>query len=259
MNKEFVEHHVFEQLSQYIEFYDCLAERIFGFVQLGTKAIFNIDTYVFSSIRGTLESIKEILAKGRVNDSYALLRKYYDSAIINIYTDLYLDDNFSISNFVVDKINNWLHGTEKLPEYRVMSQYIHNSPKLSKINQLLYKDSTLRETRERCNDNTHYNSFFNILLNDNEIVLKGRMDSLNKFSIDLDNIFIMHFSYIFFLKDIYMMASDYTDNLDCGLEPEPNSQYLVAPFVQEVFDNVIKKKRMDLASEIINNTPMRLQ
>ena len=43
-----------------------------------------------------------------MNDAYTLLRKYYDAAIINIYTNLYLEDNFSIENFVVDKIENWL-------------------------------------------------------------------------------------------------------------------------------------------------------
>ena len=55
-----------------------------------------------------------------------------------------------------------------------------------------------------------------------------------------------------------MMSSDYVDNLDCGLTPEEDSQYFVAPFVQEVFDAVIKKNRMDLAEAIKNKTLMKL-
>jgi hypothetical protein len=56
-----------------------------------------------------------------------------------------------------------------------------------------------------------------------------------------------------------MMASDYIDNLDCGLTPEEGSQYYVASFIQNIFDNVIKKNRNDLAIEIKSNTSMRLE
>jgi len=135
-------HHVFEQLSKYAEFYKSLSFSIMGFISQGTKSALNIDTHVYSSIQGSLESIKDILIQGRINDAYALLRKYYDVAIINIYSDLYLDDHFNLENFVVDKIENWLQGKEKLPEYRVMSQYIRASGKLSKINDLINKDKT---------------------------------------------------------------------------------------------------------------------
>src|SRR5258705_747882 len=76
-----------------------------GWVTQGTiGSVLNIDTYVYSSIRGTLDSIKDILIKGRISDSYALLRKYHESVIINVYSNLYLEDNFSIENFVVEKL-----------------------------------------------------------------------------------------------------------------------------------------------------------
>jgi len=252
-------HLVFEQLSKYAEFYKDLSFSIMGFMSQGTKSILNIDTYVYSSIQGTLESIKGILIQGRINDSYALLRKYYDVAIINIYSDLYLDDHFSLENFVVDKIDNWLQGKEKLPEYRVMSQYIRASSKLAKINDLIHKDKTYKELRERCNDHTHYNFYYNLLLNNNEIYLRNRMTILNRFSKDLENVFILHLSYLFYLNDRYMMSSDYVDSLECGLTPEEGSQYSVAPFIQEIFDTIIKKSRLDLATEIKANTSMLLK
>ena len=111
MDKPHKEHLVFTQLTEYAQFYKALSASVMGWVTQGTiSSVLNIDTYVFSSIRGTLESIRDILIKGRINDSYALLRKYYDSVIINVYSNLYLDENFSVENFVVEKINNWLHG-----------------------------------------------------------------------------------------------------------------------------------------------------
>ena len=260
MNKSYKEHPIFTQLSEYAQFYENLSTSVMGWVTQGTiGSVLNIDTYVYSSIRGTLDSIKDILIKGRISDSYALLRKYHESVIINVYSNLYLEDNFSIENFVVEKINNWLHGKEQLPEYRIMSGYIRKSENLADVNALLYKDNIYKEIRDRCNDYTHYNFYHNLLLNDNEIYLKNRFGLLNRFSKDLENLFILHLTYLFYLKDHYMMSSDYMDSMDLGLIPEEDSQYFVAPFIQEIFDKVIKKNRIDLAIEIKNHTAMRLE
>jgi hypothetical protein len=130
---------------------------------------------------------------------------------------------------------------------------------LKEINDLLYKDDRYKKIRDRCNDHTHYNFYKNVLLNDNEIYLKNRISVLNVFSKDLEQIFILHISYLFYLNGHYMMSSDYVDSLDCGLTPEEDSQYFVAPFVQKVFDAVIKKNRMDLAEAIKSKTLMKLE
>ena len=56
-----------------------------------------------------------------------------------------------------------------------------------------------------------------------------------------------------------MMSSDYLDYLDIGQTPPEDSQYRVAPFVQNIFDNIIKVYRNDLAEEIIKTTSMKLE
>ncbi len=129
LNKEYFDHKVFKQLKEYARFYKLLSYSVMGFSTLGIKGLgINIDTHVFSSIQGTLESIKYILSKGRINDSFALLRKYYDSTIINVYSNLYLSDHFDIKNFVVTQIDDWVKGKDTIPEYRRISQYIKESP-----------------------------------------------------------------------------------------------------------------------------------
>src|SRR5690606_32792877 len=100
---------------------------VMNFSTMDTTAFVSIDTYVYSSIQGTVDSIKILLEKGRINDCYSLVRKYFDSVVINTYSNLYIQDHRSIEKYIVEKINNWLHGKEQLPEYRVMSQYIRNS------------------------------------------------------------------------------------------------------------------------------------
>ena len=49
------------------------------------------------------------------------------------------------------------------------------------------------------------------------------------------------------------------DSLECGITPEEDLQYYVAPFVQKAFDGIIKKYRMELAIELKNTTCMKLE
>jgi len=258
LGSEYMKHPIFKKLEFYSDFYNSLSFSIMGFSSSGTYSIVNIDTYVFSSMQGTIESIQDVLKKGRINDAYALLRKYYDSTIINIYSNLYLSDNFNIENLIVTQIDNWVKGIDKLPEYRIMSQYIKDSEKLRSINNLLEKDDRYKKIRNRCNDNTHYNFYRNLLLNDNDIHNPNRVKYLNTFSYDIENILIQHLGYLFYLNDYYMVSSDYMDYIEVGLQPEEDSQYWVAHFIQEVFDKVIIPKRADIAMTIKENTMMQL-
>lgn len=255
---EYTNHSIFEQLQAYSNFYDSLSFSIMSWASIGTKAVLNLDTYTYSSIKGTIESIQDILRKGRINDAFALLRKYYDSTIINVYTNLFLEDNYSIENFIVTQIDKWREGTDTIPEYRVISKYIRDSQKLEPINNLLQKDDRYKKIRDRCNDNSHYNFYRNLLLNDNEIHNPNRVKYLDIFSKDIEAIFIQHFAYTFYLNDHYMMSSDYMDSREVGMMPEEGSEYWVAPFIQRAFDMIIKAKRLDIAEEIKSKTLMQL-
>jgi hypothetical protein len=257
-DSEYENHHVFSELECYIDFYKNLSWSVFSFSSTGTNEICSIDYYVYSSIQGKLESIRVILNDGRINDAYALLREYYDSVIINVYSNLYLKENFSIESFIVEKIINWLKGKEQLPDFRIMSNYIRSSNKVAAINNLLYSDDRYKKVRARCNDHTHYEIFLNPLLNDNEPLLDNRLQVMNAFSGDARDVFILHLAYLFFLNDQYMTSSDYSDSLGCGMTPEPDSPSWVAPFIQEVFDDIIAKHRADIAKTIKQYACMQL-
>ncbi len=257
-NKEYAEHAIFDDIKNYVDFYELFSDSIMSFPTMGTKSIINIDTYVYSSIQGTLESIQHVLKNGRIGDAYALLRKYHDSVITNIYTNLYLEDNHSLENFIVQKITNWIQGTDKIPRYREIMQYVKESEKLKAITDLLYKDDRYKELKGRCEDHLHYNFFRNFMINDNQVYLKNRGASLNSLQNDVADIFVLHLSCIFYLKDHYMCSSDYLDALEVGMQPEEDSQYLVAPFIQDIFSNVIAKKRPDVAKAILDTTSMQL-
>lgn len=258
-DKEYTGHRVFSELERYADFYDQLSMSVMSFVTMGTSAVPNIDTFSYSSIQGTLESIKATLSIGRINDAFALLRKYHDSIVINVYANLYLKDHFSLDNFVVKMINDWLNGEAKLPEYRIMSQYLRKSADLRPITQLLFSDERYKRIRVRCNDNSHYNFYQYVMLNDSHVHNPYRIKWLNRLAIDLRDLFILHFAYVFWLHDHYMTSSDYVDALECNIQPEQDSQYWVAPFVQEMFDQVFRPHRPDLYDAIKEATVMKLK
>ena len=258
LTNEYNNHKIFTKLKKIIDFYDLLSN--IPFIAFGTTAI-NIDIQIFTSMKNILNSIELLLKYGKINDAYSLTRKYHDMVIINIYEILYLENKRDEGKLIVEEINNWLHGKNKLPEYRTMNQYIRNSPKLKNINNLLFKTKQYKELRQRLNDHTHYNNFLYILFNDKYQFdfENNRINLLNQLFLDIQNIFIKHFCWLFTLKDHYMMSSDYVDYLDMGRTPPDNSQYWVSPYIQEIFNNTIKPNREDLAHELKNSTCMKLQ
>ncbi|QCI99635.1 hypothetical protein [Agrobacterium larrymoorei] len=182
------EHEIFENLTQYGDFYDSLSMSVFQQVTTGTTAFVNIDSYVFSSIQGTVESMAYLLEKGRINDAFALLRKYHDVATINVYVNLWLKHHCTAEVSIVPFVNDWLHGksTKPLPRIEEMTKYIENSGELG--------------ARKRCNDQIHYNFFHTTLLNDGALYVKDRLVWLNTFNEDLRCIVIYHLALIFGLE-----------------------------------------------------------
>lgn len=258
---EYKSHTVFKALARYIAFYNSFSFSIMGFASSGTRAIINLDSYVYSSMEGTLESIKLVLEKGRIGDAFALLRKFHDSVTLNNYTNLYLSENTNRDGkFLVDEVISWLNNEKRLPlnTYGSMSEYLESSLKLKRMFEIIYSDKTFKDTRIRCNDHTHYNFFDNVLINDNQVHSKKRIPLLTSLEQDLNNIFILHLACIFTLNDHYMMSSDYVDCLDVGIEPDPESVYWVSPFIKEVLNEIVLKLRPDIYNEIKSNTMMKI-
>ena len=257
-SKEYQSHTVFGDLAFYASFYEMLSMSIFSFITPGVNSVINIDSYTYSSMQGTLQSIRSILLAGRINDAYALLRKFYDSVTINLYSSLYLQEKVNSDTFVVQRIQEWINGTVQLPRYEEMQSYIRNAEATQTITKILLSDDRYVAIRNRCNAHTHYNFYAHVLLNDNEISLPNRLQLLDRFRKDIRDLIVLHFAYTFFLRDYYMASSDYLDALECGMQPEADSQYWVAPFVQEFFDEVITPYRPTVTTAIKDSSAMLL-
>lgn len=257
-DSKYINHKIFEELVYYAEFYESLSNSIMRFSTRGTTAIMNMDTYVFMSMRGTIESINLVLKNGNLNDGYALLRKYYDSVMINAYTNLYINQNIGKADFYITEINDWLHGKKPLPRMSKMAKYLNSAVSLSELNKLFDLDRRYESIRDRCNDNMHYNFFSLLLLNDGRVYVKERFQHLEQLRKDIRDIFILNIAYIFMINEHYMVSSDYVDHLDCGMLPPENSQYWVATFIQEMIDRVLLEERLDILELLKSSTKTNL-
>ena len=262
MDEELRKHACFELLDECVKFYDRLSYSTFRFItggiSVGTGMLFNLDSDIFLSISCSIKSIKRNLYDGQINDVYALIRKYYDVIIINIYEIILLKTEISIKNFIVEKIDKWLKGKEKLPRFKEMNILIRKCKDLKNINKIFDKDNRYENIRDRCNDHIHCNYFQYMQLNSKINIQNGKIyiDLIND---DLLDLIVLHFAYLFTLNGHYMTSSDYIDCLDLNIEPEEDSKYWVAPFIQEFFNKYIKIRRPDISKEIINNTFMYLK
>lgn len=254
-------HDCFKLLDECIKFYDHLSFSTLGFlvpgVNFGPGIIFNLDSDIFLSISCTMKSIKQILLSGQINDAYTLVRKYNDLVIINTYEIIILKTERNMENFIVEKIDRWFKGQEKLPIFKRMNKKIQKSKELESINRIINRDDRYKKIRDRCNDHTHYNYFQYMQLNSEMHVPRAEL-FLQMIENDVLDLVILHFAYLFTLNGHYMSSSDYIDCLDLNIKPEEGSQYWVAPFIQEFFDKFIKTRSSDIAIQMINDTYMDL-
>ena len=263
MDEELKKHACFELLDECVKFYNDLSYSTFGYITGGItgkaeEMPINLDSDIFLSISGSMKSIKRNLYGGQINDVYALIRKFYDVIIINTYEIILLKTEISIENFIVEKIDKWLKGKEKLPGFKKMNELIKECEDLKSINRIFSKDNRYKNIRDRCNDHTHSNYFQYMQLN-SKINIQNAKVYIEKINDDLLDLIVLHFAYLFTLNGHYMASSDYIDCLEMYMKPEEDSQYWVAPFVQDFFDKYIKTRRPDISKEIINSTFMDLK
>ena len=114
-------------------------------------------------------------------------------------------------------------------------------------------DHPYKAIRDRCNGHMHYRDFRSVLLNHTDVPVE-RLPVLDQLENDLADLFVLHLACVFLMNGNYMMASDYMDSVDSGMEPEEDSQYRVAPFVREIFDKVWQVRRPNVCAAIRSHT-----
>lgn len=144
MEQEYINHEVFDKIILYKNFYEKLSESVHRYLdplQIVEKGILRFHNTLFRSIKTTLESIELLLKAKHINDAIALVRKYYDASLINIYLYLVLNEDPKIK----DNISEWFDCKKKMPEYRIISNYVKNHTVTKAIFEILEKKLVIKK------------------------------------------------------------------------------------------------------------------
>lgn len=116
---EYTNHELFSKIEKMQDFYDSISYSCYQFCPTGTRAILNYVSYVYTAIQGTLDSIRTLLKIGRINDAYALVRKYFDVVLVKIYIDVIRKDQYDWEdNIFVKDVDEWLRGKHRKPSLK---------------------------------------------------------------------------------------------------------------------------------------------
>ncbi len=271
LGKDYYSHKIFCLMDDIIAFYDFLSINSIGTQGTILTSRLGISNIIYSSLQGTIESIKYLSTAGRLNDAFALARKFDDAVITDLYANILIKHDELKLIITNDNIKDIL-SSSKVRTWVLERKRLYNSgdKELEKVKNAIVQETDTElgglienyqsTSRKKCNDNVHYNSLTNFANNDCcYIGYKDRgtrlLDEL--FTILLD-VFTKHFAYTYFLKPEIYSSYDYISALEEGVEPEVDSQYWVASIVQDVFDKYIKTQREDIANYLINNGIMKL-
>lgn len=242
LSDEYKEHHIFEELEEMKDLYEGLSERSSYFLATGTRTIINYESYYFLSIYGTLDSIKTLLEIGRINDAIVLVRKIFDDILTEIYLDVTLKDKYNVfESFYVEEVQQWLDSSFRIPKLKKILKVLETSPKTKDLYPYFGWNTYLEHNRQLLDDSVHSNSYSKVLYNCNTVYLGERkVRMLKNISIILNQLMMIHVSFIFHLNPEYLAASDYMDYMEMSMTPPEGSEEWIANFAQDAFDRYIK-------------------
>jgi hypothetical protein len=85
----YYKHKIFELLLDLESFYEFLSDNSSNYCNgMIVTEKYSIDSSIYSSIAGSMESIRILVYTGRLNDAFTLSRKYYDAVTTDIYKSI---------------------------------------------------------------------------------------------------------------------------------------------------------------------------
>lgn len=225
----------------------------------------------YDAISNSLASMSLLFQRECYADAITLLRRLDDLFILDIYimTLLQMDSqkvSVDFSKFHKTReyqmLRSWGIGSgssAKLPRRGVMIEVIKNWSGLSDLDRLLAKSGTFLSIHKWLNDFVHANAFSHIVMNSGGVLPAAASSIVNQCLQIIRSLSAQHISYILMLNPTLVSSEDYMMAMDDGEEPIKGMQYVVAPFVQKMFDHIFHERREDIAQYILHNMPVPME
>lgn len=272
IRQKYLKHKIFSTLGDLSEFYDFVSIHDDTTTIMVAKGFVNYNYEIYQSISNTLDSIGQLLKLGRINDAFALIRKFNDALMIHVYSmvlaekeeeNLFNDDYSLYDNLV----NKWVNGSNRLMEgdeekekMKSLLQVISARDRyLGKILFNKKNRSSYGNKRNTANDNLHYNTWNTFRLNDSKIMdYEISLQLLSEANSLIVQLFSIHFSYLTLIKPTIMLSYENKIPLDDGTFDDCHRD-CAASFVCELFEKYVATFDKTLADYLANCTFLRLR
>lgn len=218
---------------------------------------------ILLSASNTLDSIYYCVKMFNMSDAFILLRRYRDDLFFYLYLEVakrkkLMSDPLSTSKTDQDDIiDSWLNGSMKNVDFfKHILSFIATEPELKNVLIKYDLQQKFRDMGDHLNDYVHANS----ALHYNRSINHLNKEEIRKITDEFKNIIneanITFVILIYLVNPILVMADDHLDYLEEGMEPPPNSQYQIAPFIKEYIERNSKLLGDDVVNFLIKNSIM---
>lgn len=267
------------EMDYLAEFFSSLSELVFDNGHTITYFSFNkhfeLNTGLIDSASQTLKSIKYCCSIGSFSDANTLTRKLRDDllqyvyliqiiqlrkpfddasikafnindpeeferAFLNLrYNQKLTDDEEAVTAWFENRVADLKGAIKKKLAFENYMAALKQDEKISEILSHYKLMEYWEDLRKKLNNYVHNNGAFFSL--QNYISASDKNLGKHLMSISYRTSFISSFflAILLMVDSSLISSTDYIDYLDCGMKPPENSQYAVAPFVQEFIDHKV--------------------
>lgn len=221
---------------------------------------FMMRTELIDSTESTLKSICILINLGNFSDVNVLVRKFRDDLFLYLYF-LEVGNRYNYKSISKHDKNcfDWMEG--KLKDFKLTDIliFLMKNKEIEKVINKYKLRKVWDDIGMNLNNFVHANGLSYVQMNYanfNPEFLERILKDI-KFKIEyIVSIFVI---LLILIKPYLISASDYLDALDLGIQPEIDSQYFVAPFVQAYLDEHIVKLNPEIKKFIKDNVYMDIK
>lgn len=264
-NKEFAR--LLDHVDNCYDFIETFSDLQFGrsFQITANGILFDPNVIIMSAYK-TLDSIHACCELANFSDAHILIRRYREDLFFYLFIIVYGDEmlrehsNVNVKSTNETKIiEEWLDGTVQGVNFTLhILKYIGNSTVLKKVVDRYDLQESLEKIGTQLNNYVHWNgrAYYNYHGGfPTNTDINEKIDSMIKL---LDEITVTFVFLLFIIKPGLVMSSDYTDYMDMGVTPPKDSEYFVAPFIEDYLKNNSKRLGKDIIEYLRKMTSMEI-
>lgn len=233
--------------------------RDFVFGTSGQKTIFFSMNKVMMSLELTMGSVIACCESACIADANTLLRKYRDDLFFYLYISVYscLDKHSEKAKSMATKITKWLNND--LADFQISQvlKAIATAPQLMDAVLKYNLKESFKKIGDTLNNYVHGNGYAYYNRNSNAY-REGELASELGELLDIAQYMTVIFLLLLIISSPWsVMSEDYIDYLEFNTSPPYNSQYWVAPFVEQFVKENISLIDANCLDYLRENTMMQ--